>query len=172
MRLSFVGVRRWLEDNALSCSEEELHTLASIIEAAIPVVERKNEAVKQKLTQIVELAREAGLDEKAVARLVSSKAEQASGSRLPRTGVRRPYMNPFDPQSGIYAFPPNHPDKMPDWAKQALAQGWEKEEMHYKNLAAAWAKRNMRRLYDPMARHGELQAVEEAKGGYQRKKKQ
>lgn len=172
MRLSFVGVRRWLEDNATSCSEEELHTLASIVEQAIPVVARKDQEVKKKLAQIVELAKEAGLDEKAVARLVSSKVELAPGSRRLRTAVRRPYMNPFDVQSGIYAFPPNHPEKMPDWAKEAIAQGWEKEEMHYKKLAAAWTKRNMPRLYDPVARHSELQAEEAAKGGYQRKKKQ
>lgn len=172
MRLSYIAVRRWLQENATSCSEEELHTIAYIAEQAIPIVEKKNQELKRKLAQIVELAKEAGLDEKAVARLVSSKVELAPGSRLPRTAVRRPYMNPFDAQSGIYAFPPNHPEKIPAWAKQAIAQGWEKEEMHYKRLAAAWAKRNMPRLYDPVARHSELQAEEAAKGGYQRKKKQ
>lgn len=172
MRLSVVGVRNWLSVNATSCTEEELHTLADIIASAIPVVERKNNEVQQKLDQIRVLAKEAGLDEKAVARLVQSKAEQSFSTRLLRTSVRRPYMNPFDAQSGIYAFPPNHPEKMPEWAKQALAQGWEKEEMHYKRLAAAWAKRNMPQLYDPVARHSELQAEEAARGGYQRKKKQ
>jgi len=171
MRLSYIGVRRWLEDNATSCTEEELHLLATIIESAIPIVERRNSEVQQKLARIVELARDAGLDEKAVARLVHSKRDLPPGARLPRTGVRRPYMNPFDAESGIYAFPPTHPDKMPEWAKQALAQGWEKEEMHYKKLAAAWAKRNMPKLFDPVARHSELQAEEAAKGGYQRKKK-
>lgn len=34
------------------------------------------------------------------------------------------------------------------------------------------AKRNMPQFYDPIARNSELQAVEVAKGGYQRKKKQ
>ncbi|MCX9158536.1 hypothetical protein OPU71_20630 [Niveibacterium sp. 24ML] len=171
MRLSFIGVRRWLENNATSCSEEELHLLADIIESAIPVVERRNDEVKQKLEQIVALAKEAGLDQKAVARLVSSKIDLPPGARLPRTAVRRPYMNPFDPQSGIHAFPPNHPEKIPEWARQAISQGWEKEEMHYKKLAAAWAKRNMPQLYDPVARHSDLQAEEAAKGAYQRKKK-
>lgn len=172
MRLSVVGVRNWLEANATSCSEEELHTLASIIESAIPVVEHRNSEVQQKLDQIRVLAKEAGLDEKAVARLVQSKTELSFSARLLRTSVRRPYMNPFDAQSGIYAFPPNHPEKMPEWAKQALAQGWEKDELHYKKLAAAWAKRNMPKLFDPVARHSELQAEEAARGGYQRKKKQ
>lgn len=172
MRLSYRAVRRWLEANALSCSAEELHTLASIADQAIPLVEKRHRERQQKLDQIAALAREAGLDEEEVARLVNSKSDRQSDERRPRTGVRRPYMNPFDAHSGIYAFPPNHPEKIPHWAKQALNKGWTKEEMHYKNLAGAWARRNMSPLYDPVARHGELQAVEAAKGGYQRKKRQ
>ncbi|MFL9948923.1 hypothetical protein PQR68_23305 [Paraburkholderia agricolaris] len=146
--------------------------MAYIAEQAIPVVEKRTQERQQKLDQIVMLAREAGLDENAVARLVSSKSDRPADARLPRTGVRRPYMNPFDAQSGIYAFPPNHPEKMPDWARQALNQGWRKQDMHYKNLAGAWAQRGMPQLYDPIARHDELKALEAANGGYQRKKKQ
>ena len=172
MRLTFTGIRNWLEDNATACTEEELHTIAGIVDEALPIVCRKNEEIKLKLAQIVRLAQEAGLDEKAVARLISSKTEAPASQRPSRTGVRRPYMNPFDADSGIHAFPPNHPEKLPTWAKEAMENGWAKEEMHYKHLEAAWAQRGMERLYDPVARHLDLQTAEAAKGGFQRKKKQ
>ncbi|MTD33611.1 hypothetical protein [Paludibacterium denitrificans] len=59
MRLSYISVRRWLQENATLCSEEDLHNLGHIIDEAIPVVERKNQEIEEKLTQIVQLAREA-----------------------------------------------------------------------------------------------------------------
>lgn len=171
MKLTFVGVRRWLEENAKECSEEELHTLAFIIESALVVVEKKNEEVQKKIDQILELARQVGLDENAINNFLAKETRLSASYRVPRTGIRRPYMNPFDEQSGIYAFPPNHPEKMPQWAKDAMNNGWSKNEMHYKNLADAWQKRNMKALYDPIKRHNDLQAAELEKGVFQRVRK-
>lgn len=177
MKLSYRGVRAWLEENAKNCTFEELCTLQTIIEEALQTAEAQHKKLEKAKAEMQALAKEIGVgDVASLVRLVTGTAIQAPAAaeagepvRKLRANVRKPYMDPFDPESDIYSLQHLHPD--PEWFIAAQEKGWTKEECHYKRLMAAWRARGMQPLYDPIARHAELVAMEKQQPVFQRVRK-
>lgn len=92
---------------------------------------------------------------------VALSVPRDAGDRLPRTEIRKPYLNPFERDSKIYA---SKSLKSAEWFKRAQKDGWTPEQCHHKNLLKTWLNRGMQPLYDPAAEHTKLVKQEEAQG--------
>lgn len=171
MRLSFQQVLNWIDDQAKDCTAAQLNMLMQKLEAAKREAAQRDEQVERVRQQMSEMAKSLGLESPAeLMKFIKPGAVEAApktkfirqGSRVPRTSIRKPYMDPFDPQSDIHALPHMHP--LLPWAQRCIDQGWSKEELHYKRIKAAWQARGLPELYDPIERHAALIAAELADG--------
>ena len=153
MRITYVGVRKWLQSNAGFCTVEQLDELWRCIEEgrAKATDKRKNEEV---VLEAQALAEKAGLTvEELFSRVLGSTTANRTGpTRI--SSVRKPYMDPFSEGERIYAVLKRHPK--PAWLLKAEEKGWSLEECHYRVLAQAWKARGMKPLFDPVLRHKEL----------------
>lgn len=109
------------------------------------------------------LAREAGFAggvEEMIKRLglatIREQAAQMRDVKKRSIVVRKPFMTPQGDR--IYSCAAHH--ATPPELKVLIDSGWEKSELHYKNLAAACKARGVRLSFDPVKRHAELAALE------------
>ncbi len=158
MKISYATTKKWLETDAEKCSAEELCTLLQLIEDALKIVEKRDEKLTGALAEMERLAKSVGFDSVQDLMKLVTKSSRSSVSttdvRAPRAGLRKPFMNPLDPHSGIFAL--THLHDLPDWAQACVDKGWSKDELHYKRIAAGWSARGIEPLFDPIARHAEL----------------
>ena len=174
MKISYATTKKWLETDAASCSAEELCTLLQLIEDALKIVEKRDEKLTGTLLEMERLAKSVGFDSVQDLMKVVAKSSRppvvVNDVRAPRAGLRKPFMNPLDPHSGIYAL--THLHDLPEWAQACVDKGWSKDELHYKRIASSWSARGIEPLFDPVARHAELVKQEiESAVKFQRPKK-
>lgn len=156
MRLTYSSVLQWLAANAETLTPAEIAKLETAVANAKAESHRHNEKLQRALAEMESIAKSVGLGSatdllKLVAR---GPAAAAPDGKTPRAGLRKPYMDPYDPDSGIFAL--THLHELPEWARRAVANGWTKPEFHYKRIGAAWKARGITPAYDPIARHKEL----------------
>lgn len=167
MRVSYNAVYNWLKSNADTCTIDQLHVLDDLIGAAKTKVREKQAHSQEALNKAEAAAKASGfasLEE--LLRL--ARPELAgnfthvvtnSSSVQQRGASRKPYMDPEKGDKIYAAFTNRIPPELQPW----IDKGWELSELHYKNIAAARKARGMSATYDPIARHAELKAEEDAK---------
>ena len=166
-QLNFDLVMAWLASPELALTAEQLERL--VIEAIQAEDRVKNKAARmgRVKAQADEVARAGGYDsvEQLLQAMSPPAAVSTAGRVLPGRKrpfqIRKPYMSPFTPDA-IYSLAAHHP--VPDAIAKLLANGWRKEELHFRRLGDAAAARGLTLAFDPLARHAELVAAELATG--------
>lgn len=167
MRLSYPAVLAWLTTHCTEFTTAQLEQLDGVVQAALEQARARDAQTADVLRRMDELAREAGAS--SAAEILQRAAAQQGGVEAPavtqprklRTDVRKPYLDPYDANSGIYAAK-NLSET--EWFKRAQAKGWTMQQCHYKHLADTWKSRGMKPLYDPVERHAQLVQQELAAG--------
>ncbi|MCB4359607.1 hypothetical protein [Quatrionicoccus australiensis] len=154
MKLTYKTIQRWFAENASACTLPEIDTLQFLLDAARDKAEVKAQRINDAIAAAEVAAKEAGL----------SLHEMIQGKRTPTKNrsplLRKPYLNPFDASSPLYALSTKrHGHSLPDWADALVKQGWTLDELHYKNHAKALEKRGITPLYDAEQRYSRLAAI-------------
>src|SRR5690349_10074629 len=111
MRLSYSAVLTWLTTHCKELTTAQLEQLAGVVQPALAHVREQEKSRAEVVRKMDELAKSIGAA--SAAELLSLTAGKAQAvtlpvpadaeDRLPRTGIRKPYLNPFEQDSKIYA---------------------------------------------------------------------
>jgi hypothetical protein len=168
MRITYPAVLSWLSLHNSELTTAQLKQLSSVVQAALDKAREREERTAEALRRMDEIARELGAASAAeVLRLANAKQRGTpvpveTAGRLPRSGIRKPYLNPFERDSTIYSAKSL---KAADWFKRAQTEGWTAEQCHYKRLLVSWKSHGMKSLYDdPKQEYEKLLRQEEESG--------
>ena len=158
MRLSAKGVYGWLcREGSSQTLEELLHIQAALTKALESARQRHNKAEKA-LAELDQVAQAQGF--KDLADLLSNASPEVA-AQFPTiahvskpVGGRKPFLDPMNPESDCYAL--GHRKQLPAWVEDRLAEGWTREELHYKRHAAGYTRLGIKPVYDAAARYKEL----------------
>lgn len=156
MKITTKTIFSWLTKHANSCTLAELTAMQELLDMAHKDATAKAQRIATALAAAEVAAKAAGLS---LSELVMR--ERTGGQhQAALTNIRKPYLNPFDAESPLYALSTKrHGQSLPQWAADLVAQGWELEELHYKNHAEALAKRGIAPAYDAEERYQRLVAL-------------
>lgn len=168
MRITYPAVLSWLSVHNSELTTAQLEQLTSVVHAALDRAREREERTADALRRMDEIARELGVSS-AVEVLQLANAQQRGvpmpvdiGSKLPRSGIRKPYLNPFERDSTIYSAKSL---KAAEWFKRAQTKGWTAEQCHYKRLLVSWKSHGMKPLYDdPKQEYEKLLRQEDESG--------
>lgn len=178
MKLSYLTVRNWLQANAAGCRTDQLKELEDIVSAGLLAAQAAEDTYRAALAQAEAAAKSVGLNSvEDLLRLAQAGRGSAGGGPLadaargqpPRTGVRKPYLDPLRDDGQIHAAP-NARRPKPAWWTEAEKAGWSLGECHYARLLDAWRARGVQGYTaDPGALHQARKDAEPTR--YQRKKR-
>lgn len=159
------GVLNWLENGA-GLTAAELEALGDLVAKKLEYARQTEAIYARALLELDIIARNAGAKNTRdlIAKLDGAPRPDRTKPGRKKGGakeVRKPYMNPFDPDSALYALAEHHPK--PAWVADLLKRGWTKSELHYAQHKQALAARGEPILYDAPKRHKALVAAELAK---------
>lgn len=138
MRISFPTIRNWLTAHCDTLTVAQIDELSSLLEQHRQVVSAREGKYRQALEQA---AASVGVS---VDELLKRSRVPEQGGRQEISGVRKPYLNPYAPHSGLFALFDN---RLPDWADELLNnpdpdRRWEKVELRYDRIEAAYERHN------------------------------
>jgi len=154
MRIGFSTVARWLDEAASACTPAQLDELATRLAAARQQAEARASQLSAARAAAEAAAKAAGVSLEELLRIAPAGGKQPAKVR-PKDS-RKPYLDPFNPQSECYAISSRRGHKIPEWAERLIEQGWAVEELHYKRHAAALRARGQQPRYDAVARYKQL----------------
>lgn len=168
-KLTLDEVRRFIRNAPLNV--QELDALAGLVQTARAAAIEKEKNLARALEELDVLARNmsenCGIPATSTRDLID-KLDQLSGRKRGGTGrkvnritseIRKPYMNPFDPRSGIYFFAKGR--SVPPWVQALIDQGWSLPELHFKRIAQSLRARQLPVEHDYIAIHASLVAAEQ-----------
>lgn len=157
MKLTTKTIIRWLTENANTCTLAELDAMQAQITSARDKAAVKAQRIATALAAAEAAAKEAGLS---LSELVKRERTGAGKHPVTSVSIRKPYLNPFDAESPLYALSTKRfGQSLPQWAADLVGQGWTLDELHYKQHAAALAKRGITPVYDAEERYNRLVAL-------------
>lgn len=168
MRVSFTAVYAWLDAHADTCNIEQLNALEELIEKAKQKVRERHQHGQAALAKADAAARASGYESleallrdtnPELARAFVNFSPNAGGGIQTRGATRKPYLDPLLGDRLYAAFKNRIPPELQPW----LDKGWDLSELHFRRIAAARSVRGLGHPYDPVARHAELKAIEDAK---------
>lgn len=164
MAVSYEQVLSFLLQKDPGLTRQQAERLRTAAQDLCDSVDQAATQLRMAREKAEELARAAGFGgglEEMISKLgLATIREQAAQMREVKNKsvvVRKPFMSPHVPDR-IFSCSAHH--ATPTDLKILLDAGWEKSELHYKNLAAACKARGVALSFDPVARHAELSAKE------------
>lgn len=150
--LTIRSVTAWLKQQAAAqCTPEELHRLHSLVDTAEAAAKARTEQQTAARARLEALALESGFAD------VTSFLRATMPGTIPDPGqqpirlpvpARRPYFDPLDPNPVLTAVTHCNPENYPEWVKKRLAEGWDLEELHYKQHRLALKARGITPLHE------------------------
>lgn len=162
MAVSYEQALSFLLQKDPELTRQQAERLRSAAQDLCERVEQAATNLRQARDKAERLAQEAGFSgvEEMIKKLgFATIREQAAELRELKSKsvvVRKPFMSLEGDR--IYSCAAHH--ATPPELKALLDKGWEKSELHYKNLAAACKARSVALTFDPVQRHAELAALE------------
>lgn len=159
MQMKYSAVRDWLVDRAgAECTVAELEQLGARILTAIEQAKSIESRRTEALARATAVALEYGFDslDALQAEAAGSRLAPAAPDRREQTsGIRKPHLDPMDPDANkLYALTKHK--LLPRWAQRLVDAGWSVDELSYRNHAEALQRRGLPQLYDAVQRHREL----------------
>jgi hypothetical protein len=156
MRVSFSTIRNWLAAHSDDLTVEQLTELSSLVEQQRQAATEREGKYRRALEQA---AASVGVS---VDELLKRSRPGDQGGKQKISGVRRPYLNPYAPEDGLFALFDN---RMPDWADKLInhpnpSLRWTKAELHYKEIEAAFERHEGQKWADKYGKSAQAIYVE------------
>ena len=163
MAVTYEQVLSFLAQKEPEITQQQAERLVEAAFAMKDTVDKAATQLKESRAKADELAKSAGFSgvDEMIRKLGLTTLKQQSAqmreAKSKSVVVRKPYMSPHHPDR-IFSCASHH--ATPPELSVLLKDGWEKSELHYKNLAAACRARGVELSFDPIKRHAQLAAQE------------